>query len=128
MRAVFYNRARRPKKVLAGVSGHDNDVPTRDLTQTTLQLLEGSPGSSRHRNDTTQPGYIRVWLADQIYDCWVQTMFPPNPPGAVSPATIPSSASVTDRMRDGDVAAGGTVIDLTGDDSDSDTDLIDLTL
>ncbi|KAJ8579626.1 hypothetical protein M405DRAFT_870107 [Rhizopogon salebrosus TDB-379] len=53
MRAVFYNRARRLKKVLAGVSGHDNNVPTRDLTQTTLQLLEGSPGSSRHQNNTT---------------------------------------------------------------------------
>ena len=125
---MFYNRARRLKKVLAGVSGHDNDVPAHDLAQTTLRLLNGSPGSSRHQNGIMQPGYIRVWLADRIYDCWVQTMFPLNPPGAVSHATIPSSASVTDLMRDGDVVAGGGVIDLTGDDGDSDTDLIDLTL
>jgi hypothetical protein len=43
----------------------------------------------------------------------VQTMFPLDPPGAVSPATIPSSASVADLMQYGDVVAGGTVIDLT---------------
>jgi len=128
-RAVFYNHARRSKKVLAGVPGHDNDVPTCDLARTTLQLLEVLPGGSHHQNDATQPGYIRVWLADQIYDCWVRTMLLSNPPGVVSCATVPSSASVgTDLMRGGDVAAGGAVIDLTGDDSDSDPNLIDLTL
>ena len=63
-----------------------------------------------------------------IFKIMNMTMFPLNPPSAVSHATIPSSASVTDLMRDGDVVAGGGVIDLTGDDGDSDTDLINLTL
>ncbi|KAG1841547.1 PIN domain-like protein [Suillus subalutaceus] len=45
-RAVFQSHAVRPKKALAGVPGHNNDVPTHDLEQSTLQLLEDLPGCS----------------------------------------------------------------------------------
>ena len=77
-----------------------------------------SPGSSRDRDMTPECCYIRVWLADQIYDRWVQTMFPlPLSPAPVSPATLPSSTSVIDLTQDEDAAAAGTVIDLTGDNS-----------
>ncbi|KAG0692700.1 PIN domain-like protein [Suillus ampliporus] len=37
-RAVFQSHAVRPKKALAGVPGHNNDVPTHDLEQSTLHL------------------------------------------------------------------------------------------
>ncbi|KAG1817022.1 PIN domain-like protein [Suillus variegatus] len=49
-RAVFQSHTVRPKKALAGVPGHNNDVPTHDLEWSTLQLLEDSPGCS-HYND-----------------------------------------------------------------------------
>ena len=118
MRMVFNNHPRRQKQVLVGVSRHRNDVPMHNLERTTLQLLMELPGSSRDRDMTPSCRYIRVWLANQIYDRWVQTMFPPSlSPAPVSPATLPSSTSVIDLTQDEDAAAAGTVIDLTGDNS-----------
>jgi hypothetical protein len=108
-RAVFDNRARRPKKMLAGVSGHDNDVATRGLEKATLQRLEESARGFDHQDGVKHaPLYTRVWLADQIYDCWVHTMF----------LVSPSAACVIDLTRDEDMAATGSssageIIDLT---------------
>ncbi|KAG2138983.1 PIN domain-like protein [Suillus clintonianus] len=133
-RAVFQSHAVRPKKALAGVPGHNNDVPTHDLEQSTLQLLEDSPGCS-HCEDRAPRShrYIRVWLADKIYDSWVQTMIlqSPNHP-STSNAT---HSSVIDLTHDDEAVAVSDVIDLTQDGDDvvpwsagASHDFIDLTL
>ncbi|KAG1897552.1 uncharacterized protein F5891DRAFT_1191747 [Suillus fuscotomentosus] len=54
-RAVFLNRASCPKKAI----------------KATLRLLEESAEGCQ--DDLHK--YVQVWLADRIYDCWVQTMF-----------------------------------------------------
>jgi hypothetical protein len=110
----------RPKKALAGVPGHNNDVPTHDLEQSTLQLLEDSPGCS-HCEDRAPRShrYVRVWLADKIYDSWVQTMIlqSPNHP-STSNATLSSATGVIDLMRDDEAVAVSDVMDLTQDGDD----------
>lgn len=145
-RVVFHCRARRPKKILAGVAGYDNDVPIGDLVRGTLQLLPD--GSSSGLDDRTLSNeYIRVWMADQIYDCWVQTMFPSSPASAshagglidLTDCMMPcprSSAIAT--MADSITATSSSVgvIDLTGDEEevidltgeDGDAEIIDLVL
>ncbi|KAG1766504.1 hypothetical protein EV702DRAFT_1050672 [Suillus placidus] len=51
----------------------------------TLQLLKaGSSNSLDNRTPSSKLEYIRVWMANQIYDCWVQTMFPSSP----TPSTL----------------------------------------
>lgn len=115
-RAVFKCRARRPRKVLAGIPGHNNDVPICDLEQATLQLL--AAGSSKASDDVTpSTKYIRVWLADDIYNCWVQTMFPMSPE--------PSTSHAVDPMDDDPASVG--VIDLTRAEG-GDHEIIDLTI
>ncbi|KAG0702938.1 hypothetical protein DFH29DRAFT_998893 [Suillus ampliporus] len=116
MRAVFKCRARRPRKVLAGIAGHNNDVPICNLERATLQMLP--TGSSMHLDDVTpSTEYVRVWLADDIYNCWVRTMFPMSPE--------PSTSHAVDPMNDDPASAG--VIDLTRDEG-GDHEIIDLTI
>jgi hypothetical protein len=75
-RAVFLNRASRPKKTIAGISGHNTDVPTDMLEKATLQLLNSEEPASGCQNDITPSHkYVRVWLPDRVYDSWVETMF-----------------------------------------------------
>ncbi|KAG2032394.1 hypothetical protein BDR03DRAFT_1015277 [Suillus americanus] len=149
-RAVFLNCASCPKETLAGISGHNTDVPTNMLEKATLQLLDLEELASGCQDDVTSSHkYVQVWLPDRIYDGWVNTMFlsssgdpcmaentPPSMSHAVrqSPAHIVSdsaastSMSIIDLTEDEDAGAlaGSVIIDLTGDDDNS--DLIDLTL
>ncbi|KAG1876347.1 PIN domain-like protein [Suillus subluteus] len=129
-RVVFKCRVRRPKKVLAGIAGHNNDVPICDLERATLQLLP--TGSSKGSDDVTQSTeYIRVWLADDIYDCWVRTMFPMSPEPSTSHAI-----DLEDNTMDDDPASSAAtvssssyvdIIDLTQDEG-GDHEIIDLTV
>lgn len=131
---MFQSHAVRPKKALVGVPGHNNDVPTHDLEQSTLQLLEDSPGCSHCEDHAPRSHrYIRVWLADKIYDSWVQTMIlqSPNHP-STSNAT---RSSVIDLTHNDEAVAVSDVIDLTQDGDDvvpwstgASHDFIDLTL
>ncbi|KAG2338259.1 hypothetical protein BDR05DRAFT_1004400 [Suillus weaverae] len=124
------------QKTLAGISGHNTDVPTDMLEKATLQLLNSEELASGYR----------------IYDSWVKTMFlsssgdpcmaestPLSMSYAVhqSPAHIisdsaasTSSTSIIDLTEDEDAGAfaGSVIIDLTVDDDNNNSDLIDLTL
>ncbi|KAG1886887.1 uncharacterized protein F5891DRAFT_1200537 [Suillus fuscotomentosus] len=129
-RVIFKCRVRRPKKVLAGIAGHNNDVPICDLERATLQLLP--TGSSKGSDDVTQSTeYIRVWLADDIYDCWVRMMFPMSPEPSMSHAIDLEDNT----MDDGPASSAATVspssyvdiIDLTQDEG-GDHEIIDLTI
>ncbi|KAG1886936.1 PIN domain-like protein [Suillus fuscotomentosus] len=147
-RAVFLNRVSRPQKTLVGISGHNTDVPTDMLEKTMMQLLE-EPALGCQDDITSSHKYVRVWLADRIYDCWVKTMFLSSSGDLCTKSSLPStshavhqlsvypvsnsgppassSMSIIDLTEDEDAMAfaGGAIIDLTGDD---DSELIDLTL
>ncbi|KAG2030593.1 hypothetical protein BDR03DRAFT_1016983 [Suillus americanus] len=135
-RAVFQSYAVHPKKALAGVPGHNNDVPTHNLEQSTLQLLEDLPGCSHCEDHTPRSHkFVRVWLADKIYDSWVQTMILPSPNHPSTSNTTLSSATVIDLMHNDEAAAISDVMDLTQDEDDAalcgtgvSHDFIDLTL
>ncbi|KAG2108145.1 hypothetical protein BD769DRAFT_1392822 [Suillus cothurnatus] len=120
--AVFQSHAVHPKKALTGVPGHNNDVPTHDLEQSTLQLLKDLPTCSH------------FWLTDKIYDSWVQTMILPSPNHPSTSNTTLSPATIIDLMHDGEAAAVGDVMDLTQDEDNAvlygtgvSCDFIDLT-
>ncbi|KAG1847317.1 hypothetical protein DFJ58DRAFT_843213 [Suillus subalutaceus] len=135
-RVVSHCHARQPKKILAGVAGRHNDVPISDLVRAMLQLLPA--GSSNGPDDRTPLNkYIRVWMADQIYDCWVQTMFPSSPSSSTSrPNNLidltdymmpcpPSSATITTTAIPVATSSSLGVTDLTGDEEEG--DVVDLT-
>jgi hypothetical protein len=135
-RVVFRSHTVRPKKALAGVPGHYNDVPTHDLEQSTLQLLEDSPGCSHCEDHAPRSHkFVRVWLADKIYDSWVQTMILSSPNHPSTSNTTLSSATVIDLTHDDETVAVSDVMDLTRDGDDAvlcnngvSSDFIDLTL
>ncbi|KAG1775882.1 hypothetical protein EV702DRAFT_1198789 [Suillus placidus] len=119
-RAVFLNCVSCPKKTLAGISGQNNDVPTNTLEQATSSCLKRQLKNAVRKTHISDPQIESNSLSTS---CVVRG----SSAGAVSVAAA-SSANIIDLTQEEDevALADGIVIDLTGDDDDS--ELIDLTL